>query len=217
MEFFFNRAAPRHWPGGSLHRQGAPQVNKKIHLTACGPQQKDPLDSLWTTSQQKDPLDSLWTTSQQQDPLDSLWTTSQQKDPLGTNALHPAFKASGRPHDSLSHARTQTKCAHTPTHTLSLSVSLFCTCAQDFEVDSIGGLTAVIVMNANSSEQARGSLGILNWVGDRLLYLAHLRRPNTIAGGACGLNIRVLSVVEVSLKLSPAVPGPPEAAKHHSR
>ena len=104
-------------------------------------------------------------------------------------------------------------------------------------------------MNANSSEQARGSLGILNWVGDRLLYLAHLRRPNTIAGGACGLNIRVmsiieveallylahlsrpntiaggacglnirvLSVVEVSLKLSPAVPGPPEAAKHHSR
>jgi len=53
---------------------------------------------------------------------------------------------------------------------------------QDFEVDSLGGLMSVIVLNANSSEEARGSLGILNWVGDRLLYLAHLRRPNTIAG-----------------------------------
>ncbi|KAF5839621.1 cyclopropane fatty acid synthase [Dunaliella salina] len=53
---------------------------------------------------------------------------------------------------------------------------------KDFEVDSIGGMMAVIVLNAHNSEQARGSLGILNWIGDRLLYLAHLRRPNTIAG-----------------------------------
>lgn len=54
---------------------------------------------------------------------------------------------------------------------------------QDFEADDIGGLMAVIVANARNSEDARGSLGVLNWVGDRLLYLAHLRRPNTIAGG----------------------------------
>ena len=28
------------------------------------------------------------------------------------------------------------------------------------------------------------------------VYLAHLRQPNTIVGGVCGLNIRVLSVLE---------------------
>lgn len=60
---------------------------------------------------------------------------------------------------------------------------------QDFEVDNIGGLMAVIVMNAGSSEEARGSLGILNWIGDRLLYLAHLQRPNTIAGEQSGTHM----------------------------
>jgi len=33
------------------------------------------------------------------------------------------------------------------------------------------------------------------------VYLAHLRQPNTIAGGACGLNIRVMSIIEVEALL----------------
>lgn len=56
-------------------------------------------------------------------------------------------------------------------------------------MDDIGGLMAVIVLNANSSEEARGSLGILNWIGDRLLYLAHLKRPNTIEGECLGSGV----------------------------
>lgn len=55
--------------------------------------------------------------------------------------------------------------------------------AGDFEVDSLGGLWAVITANAVEAQEQRGRMGVLNWVGDRLLYLAHLRRPNTIEGG----------------------------------
>ncbi len=56
--------------------------------------------------------------------------------------------------------------------------------AQDFEVDDLGGLMSVVVTNAYGTEEARGSLGLLNWLGDRLLHLAHLARPNTIEGEA---------------------------------
>ncbi len=52
----------------------------------------------------------------------------------------------------------------------------------DYEVDNFGGLLAVAVVNANNIEDGRGLLGIANWLGDRLLYLAHLRRPNTVHG-----------------------------------
>jgi hypothetical protein len=52
----------------------------------------------------------------------------------------------------------------------------------DYEVDDFGGFLAVAVANANGIEDSRGLLGIFNWLGDRLLYLSHLRRPNTIHG-----------------------------------
>lgn len=45
---------------------------------------------------------------------------------------------------------------------------------------------SVMVTNAHASEEARGSLGLLNWLGDRLLYMAHMARPNTIEGGWWG-------------------------------
>jgi hypothetical protein len=53
---------------------------------------------------------------------------------------------------------------------------------QDFETDNLGGLMSVIVANAYNTEEARGSLGLLNWLGDKVLHMAHLRRANTIEG-----------------------------------
>jgi len=53
---------------------------------------------------------------------------------------------------------------------------------RDFEADDLGALIAVIVANAEATESNRGALGLLNWLGDRLLYVAHLARPNTIEG-----------------------------------
>jgi len=41
-----------------------------------------------------------------------------------------------------------------------------------------GAFMAVIVANAKESEEARGSLGLLNYLGDKLLYYAHLARHN---------------------------------------
>ncbi|KXZ44875.1 hypothetical protein GPECTOR_61g828 [Gonium pectorale] len=52
----------------------------------------------------------------------------------------------------------------------------------DFEVDSLGGFMGVVTANAVRAEEERGHLGLLNWLGERLLYLSHLRRPNTIQG-----------------------------------
>ncbi|CAD7695206.1 unnamed protein product [Ostreobium quekettii] len=52
----------------------------------------------------------------------------------------------------------------------------------DFEVDDIGGLLAIAVANAANMQNKRGALGFFNWMGDRLLHLAHLRRANTIVG-----------------------------------
>jgi cyclopropane-fatty-acyl-phospholipid synthase len=45
-----------------------------------------------------------------------------------------------------------------------------------------GGLLAVLAANAPGIEAARGALGPLNWVGDRLLAAAHAARSNTRAG-----------------------------------
>lgn len=50
----------------------------------------------------------------------------------------------------------------------------------DFEVDSLGGLIAVLVANAEQIELSRGQLGILNWVGGKLSWLQHIRRANTV-------------------------------------
>ncbi|KAG2492394.1 hypothetical protein HYH03_009340 [Edaphochlamys debaryana] len=49
----------------------------------------------------------------------------------------------------------------------------------DGDLDS---MMAVLTANAVVAEQERGHLGLLNWVGERLLYLSHLKRPNTIQG-----------------------------------
>ncbi|GIL82213.1 hypothetical protein Vretimale_7189 [Volvox reticuliferus] len=54
--------------------------------------------------------------------------------------------------------------------------------AGDFEADSLGGFMAVVVANAVKAETERGHLGLLNWLGERLLYLSHLQRPNTVQG-----------------------------------
>eukprot|EP00798_Chlamydomonas_sp_ICE-L_P032282 gene32282-16848_t len=51
-----------------------------------------------------------------------------------------------------------------------------------YEPDDMGRMLATVVANAHSVEDSRGSLGVLNWVGDRLLHLYHLARPNTIEG-----------------------------------
>jgi len=52
----------------------------------------------------------------------------------------------------------------------------------DFLVDDLGGLLAVVVANARALEDKRGRMGMFNWLGERLLHLAHLARSNTIAG-----------------------------------
>lgn len=46
----------------------------------------------------------------------------------------------------------------------------------------MGGLLAVAVANAASIEDRRGLMGMLNWIGDRLLYVSHLGRGNTREG-----------------------------------
>lgn len=55
---------------------------------------------------------------------------------------------------------------------------------QDFTVNSLGGLLSVVVANANNTEDARGSLGMLNWLGKQLLLYSHRQRANTIEGEA---------------------------------
>jgi cyclopropane-fatty-acyl-phospholipid synthase len=53
---------------------------------------------------------------------------------------------------------------------------------RDFSVDDLGAFMAVMTANAYAIEGNRGILGALNWVGDRLLYVAHLTRANTVEG-----------------------------------
>lgn len=52
----------------------------------------------------------------------------------------------------------------------------------DYEVNSLGGLLAIATANARNIEGNRGKMGVLNWLGDRMLHLAHLGRGNTIEG-----------------------------------
>ena len=49
-----------------------------------------------------------------------------------------------------------------------------------WQVADLGGLLAVATANAGHIQESRGALGLLNWVGDKLLLLAHLARSNTI-------------------------------------
>ena len=41
---------------------------------------------------------------------------------------------------------------------------------------------AVATANAISIQASRGALGLFNWIGDKLLLLAHIGRCNTLAG-----------------------------------
>ena len=50
----------------------------------------------------------------------------------------------------------------------------------DCQVDDIGQLLAVATANAHQIQASRGGLGLLNWLGDKLLLLAHLARSNTL-------------------------------------
>lgn len=62
-------------------------------------------------------------------------------------------------------------------------------------MDSLGGFLALIVLNVNSATDNLSLMGFLNMVGDRMLYYAHLCRPNTIEGGwlaVCGVWSAVL-------------------------
>lgn len=52
----------------------------------------------------------------------------------------------------------------------------------DFEVDDLGALMAILARNASQMHSNQGALGLLNWIGDRLLYVKHKFRPNTVQG-----------------------------------
>ncbi|GMH42872.1 hypothetical protein BSKO_10791 [Bryopsis sp. KO-2023] len=52
----------------------------------------------------------------------------------------------------------------------------------DFEVDNLGGLMAIAAENVHRLHGEKGVLGILTWIGEKLLFLRHLARPNTVEG-----------------------------------
>ena len=52
----------------------------------------------------------------------------------------------------------------------------------DYEVDNLGALLAVATANAYNIQDKRGMLGVFNWIGDKMLHLAHMGRSNTAAG-----------------------------------
>ena len=49
------------------------------------------------------------------------------------------------------------------------------------QVDDLGALIAVVTANAGNIEGNRGTLGLLNRLGDWLLTLAHRARANTVS------------------------------------
>lgn len=54
--------------------------------------------------------------------------------------------------------------------------------AKDFLVDDLSGFMAVVVANARNLEGSKGMMGWLNWVGEKVLLLAHMQRSNTREG-----------------------------------
>lgn len=50
------------------------------------------------------------------------------------------------------------------------------------QVDDLGALLALLTANVVNIQAFRGMLGLLNWVGDGLLRLAHATRANTLLG-----------------------------------
>lgn len=51
-----------------------------------------------------------------------------------------------------------------------------------FDSDNLPGLLTLLCINAHELEANRGALGLLNYIGDRMLYYAHQRRSNTVEG-----------------------------------
>lgn len=51
-----------------------------------------------------------------------------------------------------------------------------------FDCDNLPGLLTLLCVNARQLEANRGALGVLNWLGDRVLYWAHRKRSNTVEG-----------------------------------
>jgi cyclopropane-fatty-acyl-phospholipid synthase len=54
-------------------------------------------------------------------------------------------------------------------------------------VDDWGGFMAVLVGNAGNIEGGRSTLGVLNWLGAKLNYFAHLVRSNTRLGARANI------------------------------
>lgn len=48
-------------------------------------------------------------------------------------------------------------------------------------MDDLGALLVMATANAVNIQESRGALGVLNWIGDKLLLLAHLGRSNTLS------------------------------------
>ena len=44
---------------------------------------------------------------------------------------------------------------------------------RDYETNDVSGLMALSVANASEVERNRGKMGLLNYMGDKLLWLAH--------------------------------------------
>lgn len=52
----------------------------------------------------------------------------------------------------------------------------------DFEVDNLGALMAILARNVSQLHGNQGALGLLNWIGEKVLYIKHKLRPNTVEG-----------------------------------
>lgn len=59
----------------------------------------------------------------------------------------------------------------------------------DWEGD-VGALMAVLLANVEATEQQRGYLGPLNWLGEKLLWRAHQKRANTLEGSRRNIEVR---------------------------
>lgn len=46
----------------------------------------------------------------------------------------------------------------------------------------LGCLLAVVAGNAVNIQNSRGALSLVNWLGEKLLLLSHMARPNTLCG-----------------------------------
>ena len=52
----------------------------------------------------------------------------------------------------------------------------------EFDSPDLVALMTVLALNARHIQANRSKLGLLNWLGDKLAYVAHLGRANTLTG-----------------------------------